>query len=53
MEDSNFAQLVNAGVVIHKIRMIVENDDDKSNKELKAEIKTIIDGFFPCRIEEE
>ena len=39
---SNFSQLVIAGVVIHKIRMIVENDEDKSSKELKSEIKDII-----------
>ena len=39
---SNFSQLVIAGVVIHKIRMIVENNDDKSSKELKSEIKDII-----------
>ena len=39
---SNFSQLVIAGVVIHKIRMIVENDEDKSIKELKSEIKDII-----------
>tara|TARA_R100001369_G_scaffold1572_1_gene5231 strand:- start:424 stop:570 length:147 start_codon:yes stop_codon:yes gene_type:complete len=39
---SNFAQLVETGVAIHKIRVIVESDDDKSSKELKAEIKAII-----------
>tara|TARA_R110000796_G_C14492954_1_gene427973 strand:- start:626 stop:772 length:147 start_codon:yes stop_codon:yes gene_type:complete len=45
---SNFAQLVKASVAIHKIRMIVENDEDKSSKELKEQIKAII-----CEITEE